>query len=62
MPARSLARWTCCSSLRDRAGEVFDGSPVLFVYLHGPQITGCTHPRSDVDVAVYLDESTPTDQ
>lgn len=44
--------------LRDRAAEVFDGAPVLFAYLYGSQATGRTHPRSDVDVAVYLDEST----
>lgn len=48
--------------LRGRAAEVFDGSPVLFAYLYGSQVTGRTHPRSDVDVAVYLDESTPPEQ
>ncbi len=48
--------------LRDRAAEAFDGSPVLFAYLYGSQATGRAHPRSDVDVAVYLDESTAPDQ
>ncbi|MEX0658320.1 MAG: nucleotidyltransferase domain-containing protein [Egibacteraceae bacterium] len=48
--------------LRDVAREVFADTPVLFAYLFGSQATGRTHPRSDVDVAVYLDEAVPPDQ
>lgn len=43
--------------LRAAAAEVFPGTPVLFAYLFGSEATGRTHPRSDVDVAVYLDET-----
>ena len=48
--------------LRDVAPEAFADTPVLFAYLFGSQATGRTHQRSDVDVAVYLDESVRPDQ
>lgn len=45
--------------LRAGAGEVFEGTPVLFAYLFGSHVTGRAHVRSDVDVAVYLEEGGP---
>lgn len=48
--------------LRQGAAEVFDGGPVLFAYLFGSHATGRAHPRSDVDVAVYLDDEEPRDR
>ena len=49
--------------LRAHAGEVFDGSPVLFAYLFGSHARGTATARSDVDVAVYLaDDSAPDDR
>ena len=39
--------------------DAFRGEPVLFAYLYGSHARGDTHPRSDVDVAVYLDPSVP---
>lgn len=48
--------------LREAAPLAFQGEPVVFAYLFGSQATGKTHPRSDVDVAVYLDGSVPADR
>ena len=42
-------------ALRDVAPEVFDDTPVVLAYLFGSQARGEAGPRSDVDVAVYLD-------
>ena len=42
--------------LRDGAAGVFEGTPVAFAYLFGSHATGRPHPRSDVDVAVWVDE------
>lgn len=50
---------TVADQLRAHAAEVLDGEPVLFAYLFGSHAMGRAHPRSDVDVAVYLDESVP---
>lgn len=36
--------------------------PVVFAYLFGSQATGRARHDSDVDVAVYLDESVPPDR
>ncbi|MGQ0669944.1 MAG: type VII toxin-antitoxin system MntA family adenylyltransferase antitoxin [Actinomycetota bacterium] len=41
--------------LRDAAALAFADGAVLFAYLFGSAATGRTHPRSDVDVAVFLD-------
>ena len=48
--------------LRAVADEVFAGSPVLFAELYGSQATGRANTRSDVDVAVFVDSSTPADE
>lgn len=45
--------------LRARAPGVFDAAPVAFAYLFGSQATGRAGPRSDVDVALYLDPEPP---
>jgi predicted nucleotidyltransferase len=48
--------------LQEVAARAFEGEPVVFAYLFGSQATGKTHPRSDVDVAVYLEASVPRDR
>jgi predicted nucleotidyltransferase len=35
---------------------------VIFAYLFGSQAKGKTHPRSDVEVAVYVEDSVPQDR
>jgi predicted nucleotidyltransferase len=47
--------------LRRTAPAVLDREPVVFAYLFGSQATGTAGPRSDVDVAVYLEEAVPAD-
>jgi predicted nucleotidyltransferase len=47
--------------LRESARAVFEAEPVLFAYLYGSRVTGRTHRFSDVDVAVYLEESVPSE-
>lgn len=44
--------------LQEAAPLVFDPSPVEFAYLFGSQAKGTAGPRSDVDVAVYLEDGT----
>jgi hypothetical protein len=41
---------------------LFQQHPVRLAYLFGSQATQCTHPSSDVDVAVLLDESLTPDE
>jgi predicted nucleotidyltransferase len=48
--------------LRDATGRAFAGSPVLFAYVFGSVATGRNRPESDIDVAVYLDPSIPSDR
>jgi predicted nucleotidyltransferase len=48
--------------LREAAGRVLAGEPVLFGYLFGSRATGRTHHGSDVDVAIYLDPSVPPER
>ncbi|HEX6207982.1 MAG TPA: nucleotidyltransferase domain-containing protein [Actinomycetota bacterium] len=48
--------------LREAAPGVLEDEPVVFAYLFGSQATGQAHPRSDVDVAVMLDETVPEDE
>ncbi len=53
---------TLLSRLCAAADEVFAGGPVLFAELYGSQATGRTHAHSDVDVAVFVDPTTPADE
>src|SRR5918996_6061684 len=48
--------------LREAASRALEGEPVVFAYLFGSQAKGKTHPRSDVDVAVYVEDSGPQDR
>lgn len=48
--------------LREAAPRAFEGEPVVFAYLFGSQATGATHPRSDVDVAVYVEDAVASDR
>lgn len=41
--------------LHSTAPAAFAQHPVLFAYLYGSYATGCTHPYSDLDIAVYLE-------
>lgn len=45
--------------LRAGAPQAFSGGLVRFGYLFGSHACGEAHPRSDVDIAVFLDESVP---
>lgn len=45
--------------LREAASRVLAVEPVLFAYLFGSQARARTHGHSDVDVAVFLDDSVP---
>ena len=40
-----------------KLNQIFKQNNVVFAYLFGSQITGKTGPMSDVDIAVYFDES-----
>src|SRR5919106_662417 len=51
--------WGVFRRLREAASQAFEGEPVIFAYLFGSQATGKTHARSDVDVAVYVEDSVP---
>ncbi len=35
------------------APQIFKNQPVLFAYLFGSFATGCVHPFSDIDIAIY---------
>lgn len=48
--------------LRESATAILEGEPVVFAYLFGSQATGQAHPRSDVDVAVMLEEGMPENE
>ena len=41
------------------AQAAFDGEPVLFAYLFGSYATHTARRNSDIDVAVYLDDTVP---
>ena len=41
--------------LHSTAPATFSRHPVLFAYLYGSYATGCTHPYSDLDIAIYLE-------
>jgi predicted nucleotidyltransferase len=47
--------------LREAAPRAFEGQPVVFAYLFGSHATGGAPPRSDVDIAVYVEDSGPPD-
>jgi predicted nucleotidyltransferase len=40
-------------SLIRLAPRIFKNQPVLFAYLFGSFATGCVHPFSDIDIAIY---------
>lgn len=48
--------------LRESTPAALDEEPVLFAYLFGSHATGAAHPRSDVDVAVMLEDSVPKEE
>jgi hypothetical protein len=48
--------------LREAAGRELGGSPVLVAYLFGSVATGRARPDSDVDVAVVLEPSEPSER
>ena len=41
------------------APKIFSNHPVLFAYLYGSFATGCVHPFSDIDIAVYTARASP---
>lgn len=47
--------------LRHAASAAFEHEPVVFAYLFGSQTTGEARRGSDVDAAVYVDETVPED-
>lgn len=47
--------------LRSDGPAALGDTQVLFAYLFGSQVTGGTHPGSDIDVGVLLDSSEQTD-
>lgn len=49
------------NNLREAATSVFSATPVLFAYLYGSSALGIERPDSDMDFAVYLDDSVPVD-
>lgn len=53
----SVVEW-----LRDAAPAVLEDEPVVFAYLFGSHATGQTHPGSDVDVAVMLEDAVPEEE
>jgi predicted nucleotidyltransferase len=51
------------SCLRESVPLLVKKSGVILAYLHGSTVTGLTHPWSDVDIALVVDESlTPAQQ
>lgn len=50
---------TVVEQLRDAVTAVLEDEPVVFAYLFGSHATGQAHLRSDVDVAVMLEERVP---
>jgi predicted nucleotidyltransferase len=41
------------------APEILKNHPVLFAYLFGSFATGCVHPFSDIDIAIYTTRVSP---
>ena len=39
--------------------KIFDDYPVLFAYLYGSFATGCVHPFSDIDIAIFTEGILP---
>lgn len=54
MPALELTE-----DRKRRVASALAGTPVLFAYLFGSQVTGRTDAESDVDVAFYFDPKLP---
>lgn len=50
------------TSLREASTRALGVTPVLFAYLYGSRALGNERPDSDLDVAVYLDDSAPADE
>ena len=42
--------------LRTAASDVFQETPVLFAYLYGSHVKGLTHPFSDLDVGIFVED------
>jgi predicted nucleotidyltransferase len=42
--------------LRAAAPIVFAGTPVLFAYLYGSYVKALSHPHSDLDVGIYIED------
>ncbi len=47
-------------SLRAAASEVLAGEPVVFAYLFGSRARDAADAHSDVDMAIFLEESVPS--
>lgn len=41
--------------LQEIAGDIFEGTPVLFAYLYGSYARGLSHPFSDLDIGIYVE-------
>lgn len=54
-------RTTVVQALQAGAADALSATPVVFAYLFGSHATGRAGPRSDVDVACYVDPA-PTGQ
>lgn len=48
--------------LRAAAAEAFAGTPVKFAYLFGSRARGNARPDSDVDIAIYVNDSVDPDR
>ena len=46
-------------TLKEKSGEVFHSSPVLFAYLFGSCARGESLPQSDIDIAVFVRRDLP---
>lgn len=49
------------NQIREAAYRVLGATPVVFAYLYGSRAVGNERPDSDLDVAVYFDDSVPED-
>ena len=42
--------------LQSVAPAIFAGSPVLFAYLYGSHVKALSHPYSDLDIGIYIED------
>ncbi len=42
--------------LQAAAPAIFEGTPVLFAYLYGSFVKALSHPFSDLDIGVYVED------